>query len=68
MKPSWVTDNYDIWLRGDDVDFEEVCSTFRSLHNPSDPILEYGRSLPTHLFRHRAMFIWHYRHGTAREN
>ncbi|XP_006458959.1 hypothetical protein AGABI2DRAFT_183783, partial [Agaricus bisporus var. bisporus H97] len=23
MKPSWVTDNYDIWLRGDDVDFEE---------------------------------------------
>lgn len=24
MTPSWITDNYKVWLRGDDVDMQEV--------------------------------------------
>ncbi|KXN83795.1 S-M checkpoint control protein rad4 [Leucoagaricus sp. SymC.cos] len=29
MKPSWVEESYDIWLRGDDVDYEESLETHR---------------------------------------
>jgi DNA replication regulator DPB11 len=24
LQPSWITENYQIWLRGDDVDLDEV--------------------------------------------
>ncbi|KAJ3473753.1 hypothetical protein NLI96_g12842 [Meripilus lineatus] len=30
MHPSWITESYNIWLKGDDVDFEEV-REYRSL-------------------------------------
>ncbi|KAF5359827.1 hypothetical protein D9756_002948 [Leucocoprinus leucothites] len=29
MKPSWVEESYDIWLRGDDVDYEESLKPHR---------------------------------------
>ncbi|KAF5326928.1 hypothetical protein D9619_004298 [Psilocybe cf. subviscida] len=29
VKPSWITDNYQIWLRGDDVDAEATLTTHR---------------------------------------
>ncbi|KAJ3570667.1 hypothetical protein NP233_g4252 [Leucocoprinus birnbaumii] len=29
MKPSWVEESYDVWLRGDDVDYEESLQAHR---------------------------------------
>ena len=31
LKPSWITDSYQIWLRGDDIDLEAVCSLLLSM-------------------------------------
>ena len=57
LKTSWVTDNYQVWLRGDDVDIVKVSSSYTT-HCLSNFLLERRTTSFTHIFGSGALSVW----------
>jgi hypothetical protein len=51
MKPTWVLDNFDIWLRGDDFNLAEVRVPTIQFAIDQNYILEYRKTSLAHLRR-----------------
>lgn len=63
MHPSWISDSYQIWLKGDDVDFEEVRGYLNHRYSMSQPHLrlpwtERRKASITYILRRRYLRFW----------
>jgi hypothetical protein len=67
LKTSWVTENYQVWLRGDDVDIVKVCKPY-AIQWLSNFLLECRATSFANIFGSGTLSVWHLGYYATNEN